>query len=86
MSDEQIDAALILLKMDKKSMKLLRLVLILTILLLAYTAVLLVMLWPWAGIALAICGMAAFGRKGIQYTAHGTARWADVSDISHMLK
>ena len=67
-------------------MRLLRLILILTILLVAYSTVLAVIMVPWSGAALGIVAMAMLARKGVQYTAHGTARWADASDIPHMLE
>jgi type IV secretion system protein VirD4 len=66
-------------------MKTLRLFLILTILLLAYTSVLIVIMWPWAGVAFAFVAVACVARKGAAYSAYGTARWADASDIPHLL-
>lgn len=67
-------------------MKILRSFLILTILLLAYTAVVITILWPWAGVVMAIVALATLARKGVAYTAHGTARWCDASEIPHLLE
>jgi|SRR5579871_1785584 len=64
----------------------LRIILIATVLLLAYLAALVVYQVPYAWLALV--GIAAFMlcRKGYRYTAYGTARFADASDIPHMLE
>jgi type IV secretion system protein VirD4 len=66
-------------------MKFLRRLLILTILLLAYSAAIITILWPWAGVGMAIVVVAALARKGVAYTSMGTARWADASEIPHLL-
>lgn len=64
----------------------LRRVLIVTLLLLAYLAALLVCTVPYAWLAVVVVLVAMAWRKGKRYTAHGTARWADASDIPHMLE
>jgi len=67
-------------------MKILRLALIASILLMAYTVAVIALMWPWAGVVMGILAAISLGRKGVQYTAHGTARWADITDIPHMLE
>ena len=64
----------------------LRIILIATVLLLAYLAALVVYQVPYAWLVLV--GIAAFMlcRKTYRYTAYGTARWADASDIPHLLE
>ena len=66
-------------------MKALRILLILSVLLAAYSAVVIGLLWPGIGIVLGICVIAALGKKGVELTAHGRARWADEGDIPHLL-
>jgi type IV secretion system protein VirD4 len=64
----------------------LRYLLIATVLLLAYLAALVVYLVPYAWLVIvAIVAVLAY-RKTQRYTAYGTARWADASDIPHMLE
>jgi type IV secretion system protein VirD4 len=64
----------------------LRRVLIATVLLLAYLAALVLYLIPYAWLVSAVIGIAMLCRKTRRYTAFGTARWADASDIPHMLE
>jgi type IV secretion system protein VirD4 len=64
----------------------LRYLLIATVLLAAYLAALVVYLVPYAWLVLVVIGIAMLCRKTYRYTAHGTARWADASDIPHMLE
>ena len=63
-----------------------RKLLLLSILLLAYSAGVTIYLYPWAGVALAFVGVAGATRKTVRYSAHGTARWAEESDIPHLLE
>ena len=65
--------------------KIIRLLLIATMLMVAYSAVVAVYLFPWFGLPLALAMLFSLGRKGRSYYAHGTARWADAADIPHML-
>lgn len=64
----------------------LRKLLIATVLLAAYVAALVTYVVPYAWIAVvaAVIGMACKKRR--HYTAHGTARWADATDIPHLLE
>src|SRR6266699_3137719 len=64
----------------------LRYLLIATVLLLAYLAALVVYLIPHAWLAVVGIGIYLLCRKTYHYTAYGTARWADASDIPHMLE
>jgi type IV secretion system protein VirD4 len=66
-------------------MKFLRLILRLTITLLSYTAAIITILWPWAGVGMVVVAVAALARKTAAYTAHGTARWCEASEIPHLL-
>jgi hypothetical protein len=63
-------------------MKLVRVMLILSVLLGGYTAVLLAVHIKFLWIAYVIVLIACFCKKGHQtLTSHGTARWASVSDL-----
>jgi type IV secretion system protein VirD4 len=62
-------------------MRFTRLILIASILLAAYSTALLVYLFPWAWLALAIGVLYGLAKRGIRYTAYGTARWANSSDL-----
>ncbi len=64
----------------------LRNLLIATVLLAAYVAALVTYVVPyaWLAVVAVIIGMACKKRRN--YTAHGTARWADVGDIPHLLE
>jgi type IV secretion system protein VirD4 len=64
----------------------LRRVLIVTFLLVAYLAGLVIYLVPYAWVAVLVILIALLCRKGYRYTAYGTARWADIHDVSHMLE
>jgi type IV secretion system protein VirD4 len=66
--------------------QILRYVLIATVLLVAYLAGLVIYLVPYAW--LVVLAIAAFllCRRTYRYTAYGTARWADATDIPHMLE
>jgi type IV secretion system protein VirD4 len=66
--------------------KALRCLLIITVLLLAYLAVLVVYQVPYAWLVAAGIGVALLCRKTYRYTAYGTARWADATDIPHLLE
>ncbi len=66
--------------------KALRCLLILTVLLLAYLAVLVLYQVPYAWLLAAGIGVVLLYRKTYRYTAYGTARWADATDISHLLE
>src|SRR5579885_3834981 len=66
--------------------KFLRFILIVTVLLLAYLAVLVVYQVPYAWLVAAGIGVALLCRKTYRYTAYGTARWADATDIPHLLE
>jgi hypothetical protein len=65
--------------------KLIRLLLIAAILLAGYCVAVLAILFPWMWIALGIGALYGLARRGIRYTAYGTARWADASDLEGML-
>src|SRR5579863_8098255 len=65
---------------------LLRCVLIVTVFLLVYLALLLAYLVPYAGIGLVLVLLWRACKKTHRSTAHGTARWASASDIPHMLE
>jgi type IV secretion system protein VirD4 len=64
----------------------LRYILIVTVLLLAYLAALVVYLVPYAWLMFVALGIVMLWRKPPRYTAYGTARWADASDIPHLLE
>lgn len=66
--------------------KALRCLLIITVLLLAYLAVLVVYQVPYAWLVAAGIGVVLLCRKTYRYTAYGTARWADATDIPHLLE
>lgn len=63
-----------------------RIVLIVTVLLAAYIAAVVVCFVPYAWLALVAVPVAALCRQTYRYTAHGTARWADAADIPHLLE
>jgi hypothetical protein len=62
-----------------------RLLLIAAVLLAAYCAVVLTILFPWVGIIVAVGLGVAAARRGKALWAHGTARWAQTSDLEGML-
>ncbi len=63
-----------------------RRILIATVLLLAYLAALVVYLVPYAWLVSVALGIVMLFRRTHRYTAYGTARWADASDIPHLLE
>lgn len=65
--------------------RVIRYVLIATVLLMAYVAALVIYLVPYAW--LAALGVAAFTlcRKTYRFTAHGSARWAEPEDLEGMI-
>jgi type IV secretion system protein VirD4 len=65
--------------------RIIRLVLIVTVLLTAYLAVLVVAIVPSAWLALPAVVLVLLCRRTYRYTAHGTARWSTLSDVSHLL-
>jgi type IV secretion system protein VirD4 len=65
---------------------LMRRILIATVLLLAYLAALVVYLVPNAWLVSVALGIVMLFRRTHRYTAYGTARWADASDIPHLLE
>ncbi len=65
---------------------LLRRILIVTVLLLAYLAALVLYLVPYAWLVSVVLGIVMLWRRPPRYTAYGTARWADASDIPHLLE
>jgi type IV secretion system protein VirD4 len=58
----------------------------LTVLLAGYVAALMVLLVPFGWTMAAAVLIARLCKKGYRYTAYGTARWATVSDLRHMLE
>jgi type IV secretion system protein VirD4 len=63
-------------------MRLCRAILILAVLIIGYAIAVLTMKMPWAAGLLALVTLSLSARKKYtQYTAHGTARWADASDL-----
>lgn len=66
--------------------KILRYILIATVLLLAYLAALVIYLVPYAWLVPVAIGVVMLCRKTYHYTAYGTARWADATDIPHLLE
>ena len=63
----------------------LRNLLIATMLLAAYTAVLSIYLFSWLGLLLGLAVLYGLAHKGRSYFAHGTAIWAQPAQIPHML-
>ncbi|MGC8641896.1 MAG: type IV secretory system conjugative DNA transfer family protein, partial [Isosphaeraceae bacterium] len=66
--------------------KAIRIVLIITMLEVAYVAVIASYLFPWLGLALGAGLLIALSRKRQTFSAFGRARWADPSDIPHMIR
>ncbi len=64
----------------------LRFILIATVLLGAYLATLVIYLVPYAWLVPIGIGVFLLCRKTYRFTAYGTARWADATDIPHMLE
>lgn len=65
--------------------RMLRRVLIATVLLLAYLAALFIYLVPYAWLVPVVIGIVLLFRKTVRYTAYGTARFADVDDLEGMI-
>lgn len=71
--------------LEKTLFKFLRRLLIVTILLLVYTAAIVIYLYPMTlGFAL-VLGVACIRRNGNQLTSHGSAGWCEASQIPHLL-
>src|SRR5579871_1800890 len=66
--------------------RILRYVLIVTVLLAAYLAALVGYIVPYGWLVPVGIGVFMLCRRTYRYTAHGTARWADATDIPHMLE
>jgi type IV secretion system protein VirD4 len=66
--------------------KAIRIVLIVTMLEVAYVAVIASYLFPWFGLALAAGILIALARKRQTLSAFGRSRWAEPSDIPHMIR
>ena len=66
--------------------KLMRCVLIVTVFLLVYLAVVVAYAVPYAGIGMLVVLAFKACKKTYRSTAHGTARWASAADIPHMLE
>jgi type IV secretion system protein VirD4 len=65
--------------------KIMRHVLMATVLLAAYAAAAATYLFPWLGLPLALAVFHGLARKGRRLHAHGTARWGVASDIPHLI-
>ncbi len=65
---------------------LLRCVLIITVLCMAYLAALMMYFMPYISIAIGLLLLWTVCKKTLRSNAHGTARWATPSDIPHMLE
>jgi hypothetical protein len=63
----------------------LRRILIVTVLLLAYLAALVMYVVPYGWLGAVAIGIAMLCRKTYRYTAYGTARWADAQDLEGMI-
>jgi type IV secretion system protein VirD4 len=66
--------------------KVMRFVLVVTVLLAAHALAATAYLIPVLGVPLALGAMIGLARKGRQLYAHGTARWAQSSDIPHLIR
>jgi hypothetical protein len=65
--------------------RILRRILIVTVLLAAYLAALVIYLVPYAWLVPVAIGLVMLLRKTYRYTAYGTARWADAEDLEGMI-
>ena len=63
----------------------LRFILMLTVLLLAYLTVVVVYVVPYAWLVPVAMGVLMLFKKTHRYTAHGTARWAEAEDLEGMI-
>ena len=61
-----------------------RLILIVTVLLFAYSVIVVALLFPLLGFFIAIVLVATLCKRGNYYSAFGTARWAGLSDLEGM--
>ena len=64
--------------------RILRRILIVSVLLAAYVAALFIYLVPYAWLVPVVIGFVMLFRKSVSYTAYGTARWADADDLEGM--
>lgn len=67
-------------------MQFLRRMMISSVLLLMYTAAIVVYLCPASLLSVPFLLIGQFRRKGSQLTSHGSARWADAADIPQYLE
>ncbi len=65
-------------------MSLVRFLLIVNILMLAYIVVVIALMYPLVWVILGVAVVACLCKKGYQYTAFGTARWAGIRDLQGM--
>jgi type IV secretion system protein VirD4 len=65
--------------------RILRRLLIVTVLLLAYLAALVIYLVPYAWLVPVVIGALMVCRRSPRYTSHGTARWAEPEDLEGMI-
>ncbi len=65
--------------------RILRSILIATVLLVVYLAALVIYVVPYAWLAPVGIGIAMLYRKTYRYTAMGTARWAEPEDLEDMI-
>jgi type IV secretion system protein VirD4 len=65
--------------------RVLRYILIATVLLMAYVAALVIYLVPYAWLAALGIAACMLYRKTYRFTAHGTARWAEQEDLEGMI-
>jgi type IV secretion system protein VirD4 len=65
--------------------RILRRILMVTVLLVAYLAALVIYLVPYAWLVPVAIGLVMLFRKTYRYTAYGTARWADAQDLEGMI-
>lgn len=65
--------------------RILRCILIATVLLLAYLAALVIYLVPYAWLVLVGIGVLMLFKRTYRYTSHGTARWAEADDLEGMI-
>jgi type IV secretion system protein VirD4 len=65
--------------------RILRYILIATVLLVAYVAALVIYFVPYAWLVVLGIGAVMLCRKTYRYTSHGTARWAEAEDLEGMI-
>jgi hypothetical protein len=66
--------------------KAIRIVLIISMLEVAYVAVVACYLFPWLGLLMFLGGLYCLSRKRQAFSAFGRARWAESSDIPHLIR